>query len=156
VPAVVALGNHDNGKNSSEGFQMNHTSGDPQGRAPIHGEMPSADLAGVVIYLRQISQTVRSVAGPSNALAEAASELTDASSFILEAMTTIPAADHQGRRELLEEALSCARAAAGVMRFALVRADDEVRLRCAPALPATSLGPEGTAVAVSAHGIPHP
>jgi hypothetical protein len=106
--------------------------------------VPSDDVATVVTQLRQVSQAIRSVAKPLDALAEAALELIEASSFILEAMTTLPSADELARRELLAEALSCTRAAAGVMRFALVRADDEVRLRCSSALSGAAVSPGET------------
>lgn len=108
--------------------------GDPRGPGTSQGAVLPDDVATMVTQLRQISHAIRSVAEPLDALAEAAFELIEASSFIFEAMTTFPSADELARRELLAEALSCTRAAAGVMRFALVRADDEVRLRCSSAL----------------------
>lgn len=95
----------------------------------------SEGVAGAVALLRQASQAIRSQAGRQDALAEAACELAEASSLIAEAMITHSLVDHDARRGLLAEALSCTRAAGNVMRFALVRADDQARLRIGCSAP---------------------
>lgn len=85
------------------------------------------EVAGAVALLRRAASTIRAAAGPQDALAEAACEMADASSFIAEAMNARSGAGDEARRQLLAEALSCTRAANGVLRFALVRADDQAR-----------------------------
>jgi hypothetical protein len=95
----------------------------------VNQESPaSGGIVGAVALLRRASETIRSATDPQDALAEAAVELADALSFIAEAMTTQSSVGHDARRDLLAEALSCTRAAASVVRFAVVRADDEARL----------------------------
>ncbi|WP_188302655.1 hypothetical protein [Streptomyces sp. CBMA123] len=80
---------------------------------------------------------IRSTAQPQDALAAAACQLADAASFLAEAAVRRPSADRATQRELLSEALSCTRAAGTVMRFAVMRANDQVR--SAGALATTSV-----------------
>ncbi|GHA65228.1 hypothetical protein GCM10010372_76280 [Streptomyces tauricus] len=90
------------------------------------GVLPES-VAGAIAHLRSASEVIRSAAEPQDALAAAACELAEASSFVAEAAMRRVSASREAQRQLLSEALSCTRAAGIVMRFALVQADDQVR-----------------------------